>query len=73
MCHKKSLSIWTKEEITFLNFTILDGEKYFKMNFLVIYSQVLIEFGANKLSQSMTAPFEEKLNDLSFIAFSDTW
>lgn len=59
--------------ITFLNCTILNGGKYFNMNFHVISYKVVIELGANELNHNFAAPIKENGNNLSPNASLDTW
>lgn len=54
--------------ILFLNCIILEGRKYLKTNFLVIYSHVVIELGVRELNLSLVAPFREKENNFNLIA-----
>lgn len=56
-----------------LELHIMDGEKYFKINFLAISFQMAIEFGTCELSQSLATPFKEKGNKLRVIESSETW
>lgn len=61
-----------KNVISFLNCTILEGGKYFKMNFLTISAQVVTECGVRELNDNLAAPYKEKGNNLGQIVSSKT-
>ena len=65
---RDSESCCTKDVMSFLNFTVLAGGKYFARNFVAREFQVVMESAGSECSQALALSFKEYGKTRSLIA-----